>query len=367
MRLRQTRDRNRLTRYRILAPGEVDHEIGLEQLVTPPPSAWDAPTIATCAQIYHLYVEPAAGGWIPDAAFCDVPRWVFLEYAVQRRAVLLTGTGDPGLSRLEPVVLSRNLTGWNVPRSFAFANSADAIFRAILDQGRLQTLDCPIKSTMAWRFVEAGAPARWGFYFGIDYRALPCAPWRPGTVYLYSRANFPPDYETAPYLADRPIRPLARLTVYPRDFPLLDRVEGVDVVAQTERQSDTFCGYPWVTDPGIHPQRWQRPIVDEARSYLEANSADPVCLARLGRRAGVSPFALLRMFRAAVGLSPREYQTLIRVARAKRLLRDGKPIAQAAAETGFCDQTHLTRHFRRVVGMTPGRYLRAQESPIRRP
>jgi len=364
VRLRQTKGRERLTRFRVVAPGEVDHEIGLEQLAIIPPPTWPAPLLAACEAIYNRWVEPAAGSRLADSTFCDVPRWEFLEYVVRFRDVLLGGSNDPHLNSLEPVILSRNHTSWNAPRHFAFANSADAVFRAVLNQGRLRALDCSIKSTMAWRFAGTGQSARWGYYFGIDFRALPYAPWRPGTVYLYRRSDFPPDYETVPCLMDRPVLPIARLTVYPWDFPLLDRIEGVDVAAQTERQCDTFRGYPWVTDPAIHPNRWQRSIVVEARSFIEANFDGSVGLDRLGRQAGISPFALLRMFRTAVGLSPRVYQTLLRVAHAKRLLQEGKSIARVAVECGFCDQTHLTRHFHRIVGMTPGKYLRAQESPI---
>jgi AraC-like DNA-binding protein len=70
----------------------------------------------------------------------------------------------------------------------------------------------------------------------------------------------------------------------------------------------------------------------------------------------LSPFHLLRVFRAAVGLPPHAYQIQLRVARAKELLRAGMPIAAVAVEVGFVDQSHLTRHFKRLVGVPPGRY-----------
>jgi AraC-like DNA-binding protein len=46
----------------------------------------------------------------------------------------------------------------------------------------------------------------------------------------------------------------------------------------------------------------------------------------------------------------------MRVFRAKQLLAAGVPIAQAAFDTGFTDQSHLNRHFKRLVGITPGQY-----------
>jgi AraC-like DNA-binding protein len=51
-----------------------------------------------------------------------------------------------------------------------------------------------------------------------------------------------------------------------------------------------------------------------------------------------------------------EYLTQVRVARAKRLLSQGYAIAQVAQKTGFADQSHLTRQFKRFVGVTPGKY-----------
>jgi len=365
MRERQTRQQVRLKHFRMLHPGEIDHEVEPGHLLHPPAPIWDTPTLTACESLYNRYVRSEGDGAIPDHAFCDLPRWVFLEYLVQRRDILLFGSNDPGLTQLEPIVLSQNVYGWNLPRYYAFSNSIDAIFHAILDIHRLKELDCTTKSTMATRCTDPIGNEQWGFYFGIDYRALPHAPWRSGTVYLYRRADFPSDFHTVPYLTHRPILPLAKLHVNPWDWPLLDQVHGVDIVAQTERQKDTFRGYPWSEDARIHPHQWRRPLVSQVRTYLDTYYADSIDLSGLGRRMGISSFSLLRMFRAHVGLSPLEYQTQQRITQAKRLLLSGRPIAQVAAETGFCDQTHLTRHFRRIVGMTPGHYLRAQESPIR--
>jgi AraC-like DNA-binding protein len=75
--------------------------------------------------------------------------------------------------------------------------------------------------------------------------------------------------------------------------------------------------------------------------------------------AGLSRFELVRRFGAQIGLTPHAYQTNLRVARARALLAAGIPPAAVAAECGFADQPHLTRTFRRAVGVTPGRYAAA--------
>jgi AraC-like DNA-binding protein len=83
-----------------------------------------------------------------------------------------------------------------------------------------------------------------------------------------------------------------------------------------------------------------------------------VTLQALSRSAGLSAFHLCRVFREAVGMTPHAYQTQVRVRHAKSLLRAGLPITLVAAEAGFYDQAHLTRHFKRIVGLTPGRYAK---------
>jgi AraC-like DNA-binding protein len=96
--------------------------------------------------------------------------------------------------------------------------------------------------------------------------------------------------------------------------------------------------------------------VRTARAYLEEHSDEDVSLDDLAAMAGLSPFHLVRTFRAATGLPPHAWLDQLRVRHARRLLREGMPIAQVAATAGFADQSHLTRRFKRLVGVTPGQY-----------
>jgi len=109
--------------------------------------------------------------------------------------------------------------------------------------------------------------------------------------------------------------------------------------------------------PAWFPIGKERLAVQRAREYLEAHHPENVSLAQLASITNLSPFHLLRVFRAALGLPPHAYLTQLRVARAKDLLSLGMPIPQVALEAGFVDQSHLTRHFKRLVGVTPGHYL----------
>jgi AraC-like DNA-binding protein len=112
----------------------------------------------------------------------------------------------------------------------------------------------------------------------------------------------------------------------------------------------------------LHLSREVKPEPDLARrvrAYLEEHLAEPVSLAHLAADTRVSAYHLLRVFRMATGMPPHTYLTQMRVDRARRLLAQGLPPATVAPLVGFYDQSHLTRHFKRVVGVPPARYAQA--------
>jgi AraC-like DNA-binding protein len=93
-----------------------------------------------------------------------------------------------------------------------------------------------------------------------------------------------------------------------------------------------------------------------ARELLYDKIAGNVRLDELARAAGVSRHRLSRLFRAAYGMPPHRFQLAYRIGVARRMLERGVPVAEVALETGFFDQSHLHRHFRKTLGMTPARY-----------
>jgi AraC-like DNA-binding protein len=109
---------------------------------------------------------------------------------------------------------------------------------------------------------------------------------------------------------------------------------------------------------GPAPAREPRddPALRRAREFLLADLAANPTLDELAAAAGVDKYRLIRLFRAGVGLPPHRYLLAQRVRRARRLLEAGHPIAGVAAATGFADQSHLHRHFRRGLDVTPGEY-----------
>jgi len=104
------------------------------------------------------------------------------------------------------------------------------------------------------------------------------------------------------------------------------------------------------------PSAIARRAVTLARDFLDTEAHRTVASEELERLCGLDRFALARHFRAVHGTSPHRYQVGRRLAKAQRLIADGMKPAEAAAATGFADQSHLTRHFAARFGVTPGRW-----------
>jgi transcriptional regulator GlxA family with amidase domain len=97
-----------------------------------------------------------------------------------------------------------------------------------------------------------------------------------------------------------------------------------------------------------------------ALEILRSRPSDRVTLAELGRVANITPARLCRAFAHHVGVPPHAYQLRLRIENAKQLLLEGYPVAAVAAATGFADQSHFGRHFKRIVDTTPSRYRSAR-------
>jgi AraC family transcriptional regulator len=102
------------------------------------------------------------------------------------------------------------------------------------------------------------------------------------------------------------------------------------------------------------PGRTLRAVVEYIQEHLDAE----LTLDHLAGVAHLSPYHFARLFKNSTGLPPHQYVIARRVERAKDLLRgrDRFPLAELATEVGFSSQSHLTRHFKRLVGVTPGRF-----------
>ncbi len=107
------------------------------------------------------------------------------------------------------------------------------------------------------------------------------------------------------------------------------------------------------TSPDRRPDA---PLARRLRTLLDERLSEPVTIAGAAEELGVHPSHLVRAFSDAYGIPPHRYVTSRRVDAARRLIARGTSIADAAVTVGFHDQAHLSRHFRRILGTTPGAF-----------
>lgn len=100
----------------------------------------------------------------------------------------------------------------------------------------------------------------------------------------------------------------------------------------------------------------EKPAVRKVRQYIEEHFAENVSLQTLAQHVSLSPYYLLRAFRAEVGMPPYAYLESVRIQHTQLLIKAGKPLAEVAAEVGFSSQSHMTRQFKKIIGVTPGQY-----------
>ncbi|WP_394846415.1 AraC family transcriptional regulator [Pendulispora brunnea] len=102
--------------------------------------------------------------------------------------------------------------------------------------------------------------------------------------------------------------------------------------------------------------------ISRVREFLHDTFAEKISLDELAAQVGMNKYHLVRAFRTELGIPPYEYLTQIRIARARELLATGCSAARVAQVVGLYDESQLHRHFRRIVGISPGRYARAISS-----
>jgi AraC-like DNA-binding protein len=102
-----------------------------------------------------------------------------------------------------------------------------------------------------------------------------------------------------------------------------------------------------------------RLVARRARELISASYLDDITASDLAVATGRSRFTVHRAFTHVYGIAPSDYQRQLRLRAARRLISQGRPLSEAAAEAGFADQAHLSRWFSRCYGVTPGDYQRA--------
>jgi hypothetical protein len=202
-----------------------------------------APTSAALRDRFDDVLESAlANGPDRPADYrLDAPKWQFLCHVADRGDHVLHGSGNPGITEFMPRS-PRDMTEFGARHAvYAAADGLWPIFYATLDRER-------VRLSMCNGCVHTDGGAR--YYFSISAPALARRPWRTGTVYLLPSGTFelePSDGEIRSVQAAGPVpvRPVAKFTVTPADFPFLHDVHGHDDEALTARALADPHGFPW--------------------------------------------------------------------------------------------------------------------------
>lgn len=120
-----------------------------------------------------------------------------------------------------------------------------------------------------------------------------------------------------------------------------------NLLDHTERRPPTLSTY--------NAQR----AIERIKHYLQERFAEPVSLDELMALTGLSRYYLVRTFAKQIGMPPHMFQINVRIARACTLLKAGISSTNVSTSVGFADQSHFTRHFKRVWGITPSHYAKA--------
>ncbi|WAS96423.1 helix-turn-helix domain-containing protein [Nannocystis punicea] len=226
-------------------------------------------------------------------------------------------------------------------------------------------LHAGMKESYAVARVETGRSEWWSS--GKVWRSAPGSLQfkQPGDVHRDVSRDGPGTFQIVAFPAHL-VEPVAgKLRVHPqlaaddeRGAPfqrLHDAVlSGADRLALEVAVAEAIAAFAAVGDAKCE----HTPPVRRAVELLHERLAENVTLDDLAAHADYDKFHLCRAFRAQVGMPPHAYLTRLRIMRAKELLTAGVRPSDVALQVGLYDQSQLNRHFRRIVGTTPGRYAR---------
>jgi AraC-like DNA-binding protein len=165
-----------------------------------------------------------------------------------------------------------------------------------------------------------------------------------------------------PGLAD----PLLRLRVHQLHNVLTQRTEDLEAQSRLWLIRDRLQEH-LRADPGPAAHRHRPELARRLRELLDARVEPGITLEQAAGLLHSHPTHLVRAFGREYGMPPHLYLTGRRVELARRHLLAGRPPAEAAVLAGFYDQSHLARHFRRMLGISPTRYARNRSSPATDP
>ena len=217
-----------------------------------PPLDLDAATIDAFETLW-MHIANSVG--VVELSYSlPIPRWQFLCYLADHKPVVLHGSANPNLSELEPRQTNDVSEFGNRCAIYAASDGIWPLYFAILDREQY-----PMSlSNACFRVITpSGTRSEPYYFFSISQTALQHQPWQTGTVYILPSTSFE---QQAPFISadaeiqvmqcasTEAVKPLAKLTVAPDDFPFLSQIRGHDDTVQWQRARADPNGFPWIED-----------------------------------------------------------------------------------------------------------------------
>jgi transcriptional regulator of acetoin/glycerol metabolism len=306
----------------------------------------------------------------------------FLDVSTSWDRCLLRHRIDPAANALARVLTSTELKHHREPLERLIRVAGDELDRlhGVVGQGRYIVLLCDEKGVVVdYRVNAADADefGAWGFNPGGVWseevegtNAIGTAIAEKRAITVHGRQHFRTQYTSmscscAPILGGDG-RLVAVVDVTCLDAAISERSHAltgalVDATARAieKRLAEEGAALPsssCVQRGGLPPAAFKR-----VRTYIESHLAERVSIEQLAAVAGLSVFHFARAFKQSQGTTPHEYLVERRVAHARALLEDTEtPLSEIALVSGFADQSHLARHFKKRIGVSPRAFRRLQ-------
>ena len=212
----------------------------------------------------------------------------------------------------------------------------------------------------------AGLPIRWSWHTPLSYSVLALDPGFLNYVACRIYGAAPGDFELLPTERNHDFGIATLLGMLGREAGRADAASNLYLESLANiLATHLLRHYGRWTRGGPHPapaerEPWGSGIPDpvqRALHYIHEHHAEDIGLRDIAEAVNLSPYHLARLFKQAMGTPPHRYLIQVRVQSAHSLLALGtqnRSLAEVAAAAGFSDQSHLTRHFKRLFGVTPG-------------
>ena len=219
----------------------------------PRPSMYlSAETVDAFEDLFASIVKDLSGK--PIDYRLSAPKWQFLSYIGETKAVVLHGSYNPGILMVEPRQ-AQDIRAFSAQRAvYATTDGIWAIFFAVLDR---QRYPMGLFNACFQASLPTGEQSEPFYFFSITATALARQPWCEGAVYILPRDHFeqePPQQQqgieiVVPHWIGTVVtRPMARLIVGPGDFPFLDEIRGHDDQELVARATSDPDGFPWLDE-----------------------------------------------------------------------------------------------------------------------